>query len=102
MSTLRGSFADAAWQMRHEVASDCKEALDGLQGLDVPPAWELRTGSLDIWPSTVVKTLGPLADVARGQELVLRQLDGYPENVSLLKLVSSIALGLHRQTGASF
>jgi dTMP kinase len=102
MSTLRGSFADAAWQMRYKVASDCKEALDGLQGLDVPPAWELRTGSLDIWPSTVVKTLGPLADVARGQELILRQLDRYPENVSLLKHVSSIALGLHRQTGASF
>jgi dTMP kinase len=102
MSTLRACFDDAAWQMRLEVATDCKEALDGLQGVDAAPAWELRTGNLDIWPSTVVKTLGSLADTARGRELIQRQLRAYPDNVSLLKHVSSIALGLHRQAGTSF
>ncbi|MES1184351.1 MAG: dTMP kinase [Myxococcales bacterium] len=102
MSTLRACFDDAAWRMRLEVATDCKEALDGLQGVDVAPAWELRTGNLDIWPSTVVKTLGSLADTARGKELIQRQLRAYPDNVSLLKHVSSIALGLHRQAGTSF
>jgi len=101
MSTLRACYTDAAWQMRVDVATDCKEALDGLQGLDLPPAWSLRTSSVDIWPSTVVKTLGLLADEARGHELVQRQLAAYPDNVSLLKHVSSIALGLHRQAGAS-
>jgi dTMP kinase len=102
MSTLRACFTDVAWRMRADVANDCKEALDGLQGLDLEPAWSLRSGNVDVWPSTVVKTLGALADTARGSELVQRQLATYPDNVSLLKHVSSIALGLHRRAGASF
>jgi len=95
MSTLRGVSSDAAWQMRQTVALDCKEALDGLQGIDSAPAWSLRDGSSDVWPSTVVKTLAQLADAPRGQLLVERQLRAYAENVSLLKHVSTIALGLH-------
>jgi dTMP kinase len=102
MSTLRTCFTDGAWQMRYEVAADCKEALDGLQNVDLEPAWHLRREYLDVWPSTVVKTLGLLADGARGQQLLARQLGAYPDNVSLLKHVSSIALGLHRHAGASF
>ena len=101
MSTLKGRFEAAAWQMRKEVAVDCKEALDGLQGVAVSEAWALREASQDVWPSTVVKTLAGLADDARGQELVKRQLRRYPDNVSLLKHVSSIALGLHRQAHES-
>lgn len=96
MASLRGIFDDAAWNMRRAVAHDCKEALDGLQGVDSEPAWSLRSASRDVWPSTVVKTLAGLADAPRGQELVARQLQKYPENVSLLKHVASIALGLHR------
>jgi hypothetical protein len=49
-----------------------------------------------VWPSTVVKTLGALADSARGRALVERQLIAHPNNVSLLKHVSAIALGIHR------
>lgn len=101
MSTLRGCFTEAAWAMRSEVASDCKEALDGLQGVDSDAAWSLRSAHRDIWPSTVVKTLGSLADAPRGRELVSRQLHTFPDNVSLLKHVSSIALGLHRLKSAS-
>jgi hypothetical protein len=102
MSTLRARFEDAAWEMRAAVAGDCKEALDGLQGVDSEQAWGLRSGSLDVWPSTVVKTLGPLADQARGQALLERQMTSYPDNVSLLKHVSCIALGLHHQADTSF
>jgi hypothetical protein len=87
--------------MRQAVAQDCKEALDGLLGLASEPAWGLRDASQDVWPSTVVKTLGNLADEVRGSELVSRQLRRYPDNVSLLKHVSSIALGLHRQAAPS-
>jgi dTMP kinase len=101
MGTLKGRFEPAAWKMRQQVAIDCKEALDGLQGVDEAPAWQLRDDSSDIWPSTVVKTLAGLADGNRGQSLVERLLRSYPENVSLLKHVSSIALGLHREPGAS-
>ena len=98
MSTLKGRFEPTAWQLRQAVAVDCKEALDGLQGLGSDDAWSLREASQDVWPSTVVKTLANLADDRRGQELVKRQLGRYPDNVSLLKHVSTIALGLHRQT----
>jgi dTMP kinase len=101
MSTLKGRFEAAAWRMRREVVLDCKEALDGLQGVPNDEAWGLRDGSSDVWPSTVVKTLAGLADEVRGQELVQRQLHAYPENVSLLKHVASIALGLHRLRAAS-
>jgi dTMP kinase len=102
MATLRARFEDQAWAMRATVAADCKEALDGLQGVDGEPAWALRTASLDVWPSTVVKTLGSLADQPRGQALLERQMTSYPDNVSLLKHVSCIALGLHHQADASF
>jgi dTMP kinase len=98
MASLRASFSDEAWSMRESVALDCKEALDGLQGIDSAPAWSLRGRSSDVWPSTVVKTLARLADEAPGRELVARQLERYPGNVSLLKHVSCIALGLHRST----
>ena len=97
MSTLKGRFEPAAWQLRQAVAVDCKEALDGLQGLGSDEAWALREASQDVWPSTVVKTLSNLADDGRGQELVRRQLRRYPDNVSLLKHVSTNALGLHRR-----
>ncbi|MDF3065803.1 MAG: tmk [Polyangiaceae bacterium] len=96
MATLRDHSESEAWEMRRSVAADCKEALDGLQGVDSEPAWALRDGGRDIWPSTVVKTLGKLADNPRGRALVERQLRRYPDNVSLLKHVSSISLGLHR------
>jgi dTMP kinase len=101
MGTLKGRFEEAAWRMRREMVFDCKEALDGLQGVDHDEAWGLRDSSSDVWPSTVVKTLALLADGQRGQELVERQLRAYPENVSLLKHVANIALGLHRQRAAS-
>jgi dTMP kinase len=97
MATLKERFEPAAYRMRQTVVGDCKEALDGLQGVASDEAWALREASQDVWPSTVVKTLAGLADEARGQELVLRQLRRYPDNVSLLKHVSTIALGLHRQ-----
>jgi dTMP kinase len=96
MGTLRGLTEARAWELRRAVAQDCKEALDGLQGVDAEEAWALRQATRDVWPSTVVKSLGALADQPRGQELLGRQLAQYPDNVSLLKHASSIALGLHR------
>lgn len=101
MGTLRGRFERAAWRMRRELLLDCKETLDGLQGVGDEEAWSLRDDGRDVWPSTVVKTLARLADTDRGRELVERQLRAYPEHVSLLKHVSCIALGLHRQAASS-
>jgi dTMP kinase len=96
MATLRRVTDERAWRMRRAVAADCKEAIDSIDSLDSPEAWQLRDECVDVWPSTVVKTLGPLADGERGRKLVERQLQKYPANVSLLKHVAGMFLGLHR------
>jgi dTMP kinase len=92
-ATVRRSDDPRAWQMRERLAHTCKEAIDSLQDLDGPRAWALRERCADLWPSTVVKTLGPLARSARGSELTERQLRRYPDNVSLLKHAAAIAVG---------
>lgn len=96
MLTLRRVSHPEAWRMRFAVADTCKEALDSISDMDDREAWDLREAHQDTWPSTVVKTLGPLADTSRGQGLVERQLRRYGDNVSLLKHAAAIALGLHR------
>lgn len=96
MGTLGQVVSPEAWEFRSQVAADCKEALDSIRGLNSPEAWQLREEHLDRWPSTVVKTLGPLADEERGRALLERQLGAHPENISLLKHAAAIALGAHR------
>lgn len=96
METLRTISHTRAWDMRSQVAMDTKEALDSVIRLDDDAAWELRERYADVWPSTVVKTLGHLADSERGQALLTRQLLQHAENVSLLKHAAAIALGVHR------
>ncbi len=96
MASLRGIDTELAWDMRTTVAKDCREALDGIPGTDRAEAWALRDECRDIWPSTVVKSLGILADTPRGQELVRRQLASYGHDLSLLKHAARIALGAHR------
>nr|MDQ2647153.1 dTMP kinase [Myxococcota bacterium] len=100
MASLRRVTDPRAWAMRQAVATDCKEAIDSLDSLDDAEAWQLRERCADLWPSTVAKTLGPLADGPRGKALVERQLEKYPGNVSLLKHVAAMYLGLHRLKNA--
>ncbi len=96
MQTLHALRNPRAWDMRRAVAMDTKEALDSIGGLSDPEAWELRESYADLWPSTVVKTLGPLADTERGRKLLNRQIELHGGNVSLLKHAASIALGTQR------
>ncbi|MES1165288.1 MAG: dTMP kinase [Verrucomicrobiota bacterium] len=96
MGTVRRVSDPRAWRLRDSVVSMCKEAIDSIQDLDDAAAWALREAHADTWPSTVVKTLGPLADGARGKALLERQLAAHGSNVSLLKHVAAVALGLHR------
>jgi dTMP kinase len=84
-----------AWEMREKMAATCKEAVDSLNELDGPAAWKLREQYADLWPSTVVKTLGALVSTPQGKALVERQLRKYPDNLSLLKHVAAIAVGAH-------
>jgi dTMP kinase len=83
------------WAMREKKAPLVKEAIDSLNELDGDVAWRLREQFSDVWPSTVVKTLGRLASTAAGEALVERLLRAHPDNVSLLKHAAAIALGAH-------
>jgi dTMP kinase len=96
MLTLKRISHPRAWQMRETVAADCKEAIDSISWLDDAEAWDMREAHADTWPSTVVKTLGPLSETPRGRGLIERQLRAYPGNVSLLKHAAAVALGTHR------
>ncbi len=84
-----------AWGLREKVVATVKEAIDSMNELDGDSAWRLREQVADVWPSTVVKSLGALATTPRGKALVDRQLAKYPGNLSLLKHVAAIALGAH-------
>jgi dTMP kinase len=91
--TIAGSDDPRAWEMRVAMAPRCREALDSMIGLDHPTAWQIRERCLETWPATVVKSLGPLVNGARGQELLARALQAFPENISLLKQAAAAATG---------
>jgi dTMP kinase len=93
LSTIAGLDDGRAWAMRVAMASNCREALDSLLGLDHPTAWELRDACLELWPSCVIKSLGVLVNGARGKELLHRALALFPENISLLKQAAGVATG---------
>jgi dTMP kinase len=93
LATIAGLDDGRAWAMRVAMASNCREALDSLIGLDHPTAWELRDGCLELWPSCVIKSLGVLVNGARGKELLHRALALFPDNISLLKQAAGVATG---------
>jgi dTMP kinase len=93
LSTIAGLDDGRAWAMRVAMASNCREALDSLIGLDHPTAWELRDACLELWPACVIKSLGVLVSGARGKELLHRALSLFPRNISLLKQAAGVATG---------
>jgi hypothetical protein len=62
-------------------------------GLDHEAAWEIRESCLEIWPPSVVKSLGVLVSGARGHEMLARALAGFSDQISLLKQAAIIATG---------
>lgn len=89
--SLDGLDVPAAWEMRERLAPVCKEAVDSMFGRDGEIAWRIREACAGIWPSTVAKSLGPLAIQTRGAALLERLLRANPGNISLWKHVSSLA-----------
>ncbi len=90
--TLDGMTGAEAWTLRQALTPHCKETLDSIYGLNGDEAWRLRATGADLWPSAVVKSLGPLASTSEGRELVARQLRRNPGDLLLLKHASAIAL----------
>jgi dTMP kinase len=91
LRTIDGIDEPRAWALRRVYAPRVNEALDSMVGLDGDVAWAIRSECLDVWPSTAVKSLGPLVQTARGREMVVAALMRYPDNVSLLKHVTRLA-----------
>jgi dTMP kinase len=101
MRTLDGLVDGRAFLLRETAIAGCKEALDSIVGLDDERAWALRERALDLWPSTVVKSLGGLGQHGRGREVVERQLARHPSNVSLLKHAAALAMPAHERAQAA-
>jgi dTMP kinase len=93
LSTIAGLDDGRAWAMRVAMASNCREALDSLIGLDHPTAWQLRESFLDVWPACAVKSLGVLVSGARGKDLLQRALVMFPHSISVLKQAAGVATG---------
>jgi hypothetical protein len=93
LGTMAGLSDDRGWRLRGSVAAACKQALDGIAGDSTAPAWELRDEYRDLWPSTVVKSLGRLAFEPRGAALLERQLRAHGSNLGVLRHAAALALG---------
>jgi dTMP kinase len=91
LRTFDGSEDERAWELRRATALRAKEAIDSMNGLDSDAAWQLREASIDAWPSTVLKTVVPLARTDRAVKLTRELLERYPSNISLLKHATRIA-----------
>jgi len=93
LSTIAGMDDARAWALRTGTAMRCREALDSMIGLDHEAAWEIRETCLEIWPPSVIKSLGVLVNGARGRELLDRALARFADQISLLKQAAIIATG---------
>jgi dTMP kinase len=79
-----------AWEMRRRVGATVKEALDSMAGMDSADAWALREELCERWPSTAVKSLGPLYAGKRGRALADRALSARPDDLSLIKHMTAL------------
>lgn len=102
MGTLHQSEDSRAWALRESAAERCKEAVDSISGLASPRAWEMRERCLDVWPSSVLKSVVGLAHDPRATTLLQAQLERYPTNPSLLKHASEIAIAARVPAASGF
>jgi dTMP kinase len=79
-----------AWEMRRRVGATVKESLDSMAGMGSREAWALREELCERWPSTAVKSLGPLFAGKRGRALADRALTTRPDDLSLLKHMTAL------------
>lgn len=91
LRSFDGSDDPRAWALRSAHCERVKETIDSIVGMDVEAAWELRDRCADVWPSTVAKSVAPLAGSARARRLVDHLLAGHAANLSLLKHATRIA-----------
>ncbi|QSQ27878.1 dTMP kinase [Pyxidicoccus parkwayensis] len=85
LRSLTGLTTAESWALREKGAPLTKEALDSVDGLDDPSAWQLRVTHVSRWPSTAVSSLRglPLGPYARA--LIDRALEANPGRLSVLR-----------------
>ncbi|MCX5745301.1 MAG: hypothetical protein NT062_22725 [Proteobacteria bacterium] len=98
MRTLGQSSDPRAWALRARVAAHCEETLLSIIGQGDEAAWQLREARLEAWPSSAVKSLGPLAPTTRGRALIATALARFPTDVALWR---QVAIATARWDGAS-
>jgi len=91
LRSFDGQDSDVAWAMRRRFASKSKESLDSMAGMDCDAAWGIRDALIEVWPSTVAKSLGSLGGSERGMAMLEKLLSMFPENLSLLKHATQLA-----------
>lgn len=97
--SLVGLRSPQAWALREQLAPTCREVFTSMIGMDDPEAWALREEFADLWPSTVCKSLGPLATTERGRSFMAAVLSNHA-GVSLWRNTGRI-YGLQSATTAT-
>ncbi|MFP2909338.1 dTMP kinase [Pyxidicoccus sp. 3LFB2] len=85
LRSLTGLTTDEAWALREKGAPLTKEALDSVDGLDDPRAWQLRVTHLKRWPSTVLSSLKGLPVGPHARALIERVLEAHPGKLPALR-----------------
>lgn len=85
LRSLTGLTTDESFSLRERGATRTKEAIDSLDGLDHPRAWELREAFAERWSATVLSSLKGLPLTERASALIERVLSAAPGRLPLLR-----------------
>jgi dTMP kinase len=100
LSTLEGLDHPRAWALRESYGAQCEEVLDSILGLEAAAAWGLRMALASTWPSSTVRSLGPLLQTPRGRALAERLLAHHPQDFALLRQAARGAADTSTSQGA--
>lgn len=95
LRSLMGLSTDEAYSLRERGAPLTKEAIDSLDGLDDPRAWQLREAYAGHWPATVVSSLKGLPLTERAEALITRILSSAPGRIPLLRNAYAVIATAH-------
>ena len=95
LRSLAGLTTEESFVLREHGAPLTKEAIDSLDGLDDPRAWQLREAYAERWPATVLSSLKGLPLSARAEALITRILSATPPRLPLLRNAYSVIATSH-------
>jgi dTMP kinase len=81
LKALAGRSDARAHGLRRALFDTGREVVDSISGLDDPDSWQLRERCVELWPSTVIWSLGELLDHPRTPDLLERCREAAPEDL---------------------